>query len=392
MHAPRKTASEMKILYDGWPLVFQPNSAAALHILTLLVRLSQEIEAILALPAPSPHPLPNRVSQRIMETRNSAFAQLQWEQRRIPALANKEGVDLIHLTGDFPALFGPTINITSPSGFELNRLYNLRSSARQSLVSRLRSALAQGGASRLRGVMWPDDLPDPGIQVPLLHLPPVVHPAFAPGDAGAAWAVTTEVGARLKQLSIEDLPETFVLSHGPANEADLRLLFNAWAWAAGAIGEYYPLLLVGQQSASQRIQDLAVERGLTGTVQVLPSLDLESLALLYRRCSALFHPAAVSPWGGPGRLALVNHKAVVSLENRFSDALFGPAAYLVPEQNGAAPDVRALGAALITVIVEQGVREALVQEASQRTVDWNSPQFEQELINAYQKILARKTV
>jgi hypothetical protein len=381
----------MKVLYDGWPLVFQPNSAAALHTLTLLARLPQEIEAILALPAPSRHPLPARVSQRLIHTRNSAFAQLRWEQRCIPALANKEGVDLVHLTGDFPALFGPAINIISPSGFDLKRLYNLRSRLRQPLVTRLRSALAQGGASRLRGVMWPDDLPDPGIQAPLLHLPPVVHPAFDPDDAGASWTVTTAAGAGLKQLSIEDLPETFVLSHGPASEADLGLLFNAWAWAAGAIGGYYPLLLVGQQSANQRIQAMAAERGLTGTVQVLPSLDLESLVLLYRRCSALFHPATVSPWGGPGRLALVSHKAVVSLENRFSDALFGSAAYLVPEQNGAALDARTLGAALITVIVEQGVREALVQEASQRTAAWNSPQFEQELINAYQKLLARKT-
>jgi hypothetical protein len=379
----------MKVLYDGWPLVFQPNSSAALHTLTLLARLPQEIEAILALPAPSPHPLPARVSQRVMRMGSSPFAQLQWEQRRIPVLANKERVDLIHLTGDYPALFGPAINITSPSGFDLNRLYNRRSRSRQPLVTRLRSALAHGGASRLRGVVWPDDLPDPGIQVPLLHLPPVVHPAFVLDDASAPWTTTTEAGAGLKRLSIEDLPETFVLSHGPAGEADLRLLFNAWMWAAGAIGEYYPLLLVGQESASQPIQDMAAERGLTGTVQVLPSLDLESLVLLYRRCSALFHPAAVSPWGGSGRLALVSHKAVVSLENRFSDALFGPAAYLVPEQNSAAPDARALGAALITVIVEQGVREALVQEASQRTAAWHSSYFEQELINAYQKLLTR---
>jgi hypothetical protein len=381
----------MKVLYDGWPLVFQPNSSAALHTLTLLARLPQEIEAILALPAPCPHPLPARVSQRMMHTRNSPFAQLQWEQRRIPALANKERIDLVHLTGDFPALFGSAINITSPSGFDLKRLYNLRSRLRQPLVSRLRSALAQGGASRLRGVMWPDDLPDPGIQAPLLHLPPVVHPAFAPGDTGVSWAAT-KVGAGLKQLSIEDLPETFILSHGPASEADLSSLFNAWAWAAGAIGEYYPLLLVEQESNTQRIQAMVAERRLAGTVQILPAVDLESLVMLYRRCSALFHPAAVSPWGGPGRLALVSHKAVVSLENRFSDALFGPAAYLIPPQNSAALDVRALGAALITVIVEHGVREALVQEASQRTAAWKSPQFEHELMNAYQKILVRKTV
>jgi len=382
----------MKILFDGWPLVFQPNSPAAIHTLTLLAHLPQEIEALLALPAPSPHPLPARVSRQIERVGNSPLERLQWEQRRIPAMARQQAVDLVHLSGDYPALFGPAINITSPSGFDHSRLYKMGARLPQSLVSRLRSALAHGGASRLRGVLWPNDLPDPGIQVPLLRLPPLVHPAFSANTASVLGASAAQASTGLKHLSLGDLPETFILYHGPSDESDLEFLFGAWTWAAGAIGEYYPLLLVGQESAARYVQDMLTERRLAGTVQVLPNLDMESLVLLYRRCSALFHPAAVSPWGGPGRLALASHKPVVSLENRFSDALFGPAAYLIPEQNQAAPDARALGAALITVIVEQSLAEALVQEATQRVAAWDAPVFERDLYRAYQNLLAPKEI
>jgi hypothetical protein len=380
----------MKVLYDGWPLVYRPNSPAALHTLNLLARLPQEIDALLALPAPSPHPLPAQMRQCIEPTGSSSSAQLLWEQRRLPALAKGENVDLIHLTGDYPALFGPAINLTSPSGFELNRLFNLRARSPQSLVTRLRSALAHGGASRLRGVLWPNDLPAPGIQAPLLRLPALVHPAFFPNHNAASGVRTAQTGTGLKRLASQDLPETYVLYHGPGDEGDMGLLFDAWTWAAGSIGEYYPLLLLGQASAAKRIQGMVMARGLAGTVQVLPNLDMESLISLYRRCSALFHPAPVSPWGSPGRLALASHKPVVSLENRFSDALFGPAAYLVPEQNQGAPDARALGAAILTVIVEPSLTETLVQEASRRAAAWLAPDFESELYSAYQKLLAGK--
>ncbi len=87
---------------------------------------------------------------------------------------------------------------------------------------------------------------------------------------------------------------------------------------------------------------------------ILPPLIPPEIPALYRRASALFHPAPVTPWGGPVRHALASGAPVVALETGLSSAMVGPAAYLVPGE-----DDRAMGAALITVIVEDEVREQL---------------------------------
>jgi glycosyltransferase involved in cell wall biosynthesis len=82
---------------------------------------------------------------------------------------------------------------------------------------------------------------------------------------------------------------------------------------------------------------------------------------IYRGSSALFHPLEDPPWGGPVRLALAYGKPVVSFESEVIGALVGPAAYLVK-----AGDTRAMGAALVTILVEEEVSQRLAQAARQR--------------------------
>jgi glycosyltransferase involved in cell wall biosynthesis len=63
-------------------------------------------------------------------------------------------------------------------------------------------------------------------------------------------------------------------------------------------------------------------------------------------------------------------------------ALVGPAAYLVPQG-----DARLLGAALITVLVEEEVAQKLIQEGRQRVAAWSLPAFAAGLAQAYQDII-----
>ena len=113
----------------------------------------------------------------------------------------------------------------------------------------------------------------------------------------------------------------------------------------------------------------------------LPPVELSFVAEIYRACAALFHPAAISPWGSPVRYALACGRPVVAAEDRFTDALVGPAAYLVPANNA-----RALGAAVITVVVEEEVSERLSEAARQRAAAWDKDAFSQALLTAYQTI------
>jgi glycosyltransferase involved in cell wall biosynthesis len=162
---------------------------------------------------------------------------------------------------------------------------------------------------------------------------------------------------------------------------------EAWSWAANAIGAYYPLLLIGLPEARRpELEALSTEYQLGETVRLMPPLALESLAALYAGCSALFHPAALTAWADPMRLALACGKPVVGLESLHADALVGPAAYLVPQKSEASMTSRLLGAGLISVIVEESVGQTLSQAARKRASDWDIAGYTQALGDAYQKL------
>lgn len=369
--------SVFTILYDGWPLVRQPNSPAALHLAELLALVPGEVRAIVVLPDRPLDPLPAQIETQILAVPDSPSTRLKWEQRILPGLARELGAQGVHLTSGHPALFASTSSILSPTGFAANPLESDDYGRRRGLASRLREALGQGGRVRAGGILWPNDLPAPRSDVPLVPLPPVVHPAFTGGDSGSR-----------DDISGLEMPETYLLYHGPHTRRDLQRLLSAWIWAAGAIGEYYPLLLVGMGEAGRdSLKPLLDLYQLGETVRPLPELPLSGLVELYQNCSALFHPAPVNPWGSPVRMALACGKPVVALESPLADALVGPAAYLVPGGKPEADRSRALGAALLTVIVEENIANALSEAARQRAAGWRSADFPTKLLAAYQQII-----
>lgn len=229
--------------------------------------------------------------------------------------------------------------------------------------------------ARLGGLFWPADLPEAlaGPEArPILSLPPAVHPLFTPGAASGP-----------APSPVSGLPETYVLYHGAGSEADLRRLLETWSWAAGPIGAYYPLVLAGlgpQERA--RLEALLPAYGLEETVLALPELDLPALAALYRGCQALLHPAPSAPWESPLRLALALGRPAAAVETPLSAALAGPAAYLAPWEPGG----RALGAALITLVVEEGLAGQLSAAARRRSAGWDPARFREALGQAYASV------
>jgi glycosyltransferase involved in cell wall biosynthesis len=234
--------------------------------------------------------------------------------------------------------------------------------------------------TRLRAMLWPEDIPvlldgllpqRSGIEV--LTLPPVVDPEFL--QPGAA------------DLPGLDLPDGYVLYHRQGKGTALRRLFDTWSWAAGSIGDYYPLFLLGLDGTERTNADgLAREYGLEGSVRSLPSLSPAQVAAVYRGSSVLLGMGPVCPWGDPLSLALASGLPVVAAEHPLADALVGPAAYLAP-----AGDSRALGAALITVLVEGDLAERLSQAARRRAAAWKMGRFPGSLEETYRQILSPLT-
>lgn len=372
------------VLLDGWTLAYQSNTPGAVHLWTLLENLPACCQTILATPAPLSGELPDGIEAWIVNTPPTPGGRLIWEQRTLPVLANRVGAGLIHLTSGAPTLFGKIPNVLSPAGFDLPADYTGERPERQppardgGLPARIRQALLPAGIIRAGGVIWPADLPEPNLGLPTCRLQPIVPAAFA--------------NINSHDLPGSDLPESYILYHGPGGEADLRRLLDAWSWADPAIGKYYPLLAIGLDSNDRvRLGELAETYHASSTVQALPEISIAELATIYNRCSALFQTGSLSPWGDPFCMAMACAKPIVALHTPLADARLGPAAYLIQPGDSLKATSRALGAALVTVIVDESVGESLAATAKKRSAAWLAAEtsFQASLSEYYCKLTGK---
>ncbi len=357
-------SQQLTVLLDGWSLVNQPNSPAALHLLAMRACHPKQAAAALALPADPPEWLTGDFQPIVRHTPDTARGRLLWEQRILPELARAVRADLVHLCGMHPALFSSTPSLVSPAEYS-------EPTHEMGFYARLRVALAAGGASRSGALLWPIDVPDAPAGVQALRAAPVAFPE--------AWDSDPNVPAEIERLG---LPETFVLYHGPGAGAELRRLLEAFSWAADPLGVDYPLLILGLDAPSRsRLAALLQEYRLEDRVWALPVVRPGTIQAIYRRSAVVFHPAESPAWGSPLRLALACARPLVAGETALTDAMVGPAAYLA-----ALHQPRALGAALITLVVETELAARLSAAAGQRASHWRSQAFQRGLWEAYQAV------
>ncbi|MBN2149551.1 MAG: glycosyltransferase [Anaerolineales bacterium] len=353
--------NKIPVLYDGWSLVHQPNSPAALHLIALLENLPHSVQPILALPGKKPEWLAQTVEVQQQLTPARASAHLAWEQRTLAILARRWKVRWLHSTSGAAPLSGKQACLVSPTDFEADQ------ERPRGLIERVRRAFGAGGVARSRAILWPSDLPAPKMNVPVQTLPPLVSEIFNPAP-------------QFQASKESQLPESFLLYHGPGSHKALNRLLEAWFWAASSIGEYTPLVLAGlTDRARWRMKGLLAGTSAAKSVRFLAPVPPAALAEVYRQAQALFHPAMEPPWGGPIRHALACGKPVVASHNRRSETLVGPAAYLAAGEDG-----RGLGAALITVVVEESIARQLSEAAVQQASQWDGGGFAEKLEEIYQ--------
>jgi glycosyltransferase involved in cell wall biosynthesis len=377
----------MRVLYDGWPLVRNPISPGSLHLLAILENLPDDIDPIVAFPESVPMWMGD-IPAEIRPTPDTPSGRLRWEQFRIPLLARKLKVNILHLTAPAAPVFSGLSTLISPSGFGagIEDWSGVRHSSTDSIhfLTRLRLSLAQGGMVQVKEILWPLDLPGSELSGKLATLPPIVPLDFIPRAAGQLQPSDNKAISFADRFEKLGLPESFFLYHGPGDRRNLEQLLQAWKWAAAAIGASYPLVVIGLTHQAKKIFSSLVEEYDIGDNQrVLPDVKPDLLPNLYQGCTAVFHSAPASPWCGPVRLALACGKPLVASESLLTDAIAGPAAYLVDEE-----DARALGAALVTVVVEEQVAESLSAAAIKRSANWLFPGFGEQLLERYHKVVA----
>jgi glycosyltransferase involved in cell wall biosynthesis len=358
------------IVYDGWSLIYARNDPAALHTLELLAHCPEKFLPFLALPRQldSDLPIPDRVQILELPTPDTPEGRLRWEQRNLGRLVRQVNAQLLHLTTRTPALIGAPRTVISPVTDPLDK--RGRNTA---LAARLREALSFSALPQAQAIFWPEDLPIQDKKIRTILLPPIVAPDFNPVDLVDFSAFT--------HLS---LPETYLLYHGPQDHDSLQRLLAVWSWAAGSIGELYPLVVLGitRPDVREVFQALAHDERLDHTLVLLPEIPLQVIPSVYRGCTGLIHFGEVSAWGGSLRYALACAKPVIADETLASDALVGAAGYLFKHGSP-----REMGAALLTVAVNEDVAADLHQSALQQITTWQTDQFRERIEQAYTAIL-----
>ncbi|NOH11713.1 MAG: glycosyltransferase [Chloroflexi bacterium] len=351
------------VLYDGWDLAYRPHSPAALHLLAILAHLPADVQASIALPKAVTFALPENASAVIEETSHTAGDKLAWQQNKLAKVFDQVGADLLHLTQAQASLFSNIPTVVSPTGYG-------NASRSGGFAARLGEALGKGGMSTVQAILWPSDLPKPEDVNNLYELPPIVHPDFEPYQH-----------YHPPEIPELELPETYLLYHGAEDEGTLAQLLQRWSWGAGAIGEYYPLYLVGLgEGAKEYVERMMPDE----SVRCLAVIAPDSLAKVYQGCSALYHLGPVSPWGGPIRHMLACARPVVGLETPEMDALVGPAAFLVPDG-----DERAFASAMISIVVNQEIYEPVMKAAYTRSEPWRNNDYGEKLVEVYTDVLGK---
>jgi len=341
----------IRVLFDGWPLIHEPLSAAAWHLRTLLVLNPEGVLPILALPTEAGAASADAGIETIYQHTHDRS---EWEQRLLPRLAEEHQASIIHTTSLAASLLGKTHTFVSPAATQADG------------HSRLGEALARGGLARAT-ILWPDDLPKAKLPGELRLLPTVVHPEFRVGN--------------VNRVSNSDLPDEFLLVQGDIDEKEILQLLESWTWAAASIGELYPLVFAGLNTAMRDFLDARLpEFHVQESVRILDTVRAQDLPNLFRASSAIVFVGELAPWGNALRHALACGKAVVARQEMNTESIVGSAAYLVPTE-----DLRAFGAAMITVVVDEKAGEKLEESAHERAAHWSAAKFKEELLKLYQE-------
>lgn len=357
----------LRVLFDGWPLVYAPGSPAALHLHELLAQLPPAAEPLLAVPSEPVHPVP--APAVVVKTAATGRGRLAWEQVILPRLARRHAAALLHTCALSAPLASPVPVIASPAE-DIPQGFSVQPGAGRSLGWRLRAAMGRGGLPAA-AVLWPADLPSvpDGLPAPR-RLPPVAHAAFWREPAAAAPEDRGYVAVRLQQ----------------GDESLLDVLLDAWRWAATAVGEEWSLQVSGiSHQPANRLEGLRQEYRLPGPVLPVTIDSPQAAAAWIAGAGAVLHLGATSPWGDVLLHALAAGRPIAAEETPRVDARVGPAAYLAPRG-----DRRALGAALLTLLVEEQVAEQVSRAGHARAASWASQNFSTQLGEVYADALRQR--
>jgi glycosyltransferase involved in cell wall biosynthesis len=239
---------------------------------------------------------------------------------------------------------------------------------------RLRHALSRASLRTASAVLLADDLPDRPDVKNIRRVPPLVPEAFLRPDDSEPDAMSGGSDGRARVLAWAE------------NVEGVRRTLAAWTWVDASVGDSFRLtLLCATLPWARRAIDEARAIGLEGSVETQMMNAPEDLPRLYRKAVALVHAGPV-PTPQIFRWALAADVPVAAENSTGAASVLGPAGYLTKEL-----DMRALGAAVLTLLVEESVADDLRRRGIERARGYDVAVAVERRLEVFHSLTARQT-
>lgn len=374
----------MRIALNGWFLSHDTQSGSGRYaraLLRWLPRVAPEHELVAIAPeAPTATDLDAdaRITWVTAPTSQGNWGKLLFEQVHFPRACAEQGADLAHVPYWAPPLRSPVPVVTTVHDV----IPLLFPEYRGSLLARAYTALVSAAARGSQLVLTDSDASRQDI-LRLLRLPAervraiplAADEIFQPSDAFLADAAVRQA---------HQLPEAYVLTLGGFDvRKNVRGLLAAWTWVANALGDSYPLVIAGDPPRPDGrlfpdVRRLVVELGLTDSVIFAGAISQDDLPAVYRGAAVFVYPSRYEGFGLPVLEAMACGTPVVACQAASIPEVAGDAAYLVDPD-----DTRALGAAILTPIVNPDFAEGMKQRALARAAQFSWERTARETAEAY---------
>lgn len=349
----------MRIALNGWFWERDPHTGSGQYLrglLTALPKVAPQHHYVVIVPvsgAFSAPDLPN-VSFHPLPCGLSNLNKVYFEQWLFPRACRAVKADVAHVPYWGPPLASPVPLIVTVHDLIPRLLPEYRGDGRVRAYTALVSAATQGAA-----LVLADSEASRQDAIRELHLPADrVRTVYLAADE----RFTAQSGFLLDEAIRQkyDLPEGYVLYLGGFDiRKNVRSVLSAWTWATDAIGQAYPLVIAGKLPTPDGglFEDyvaLAEELGVTDSVKFIGFVDEADKPALYRSAQVFVFPSRYEGFGLPVLEAMACGVPVIAGNGGSLPEIVEQAGYILPPS-----DTRAIGAAMITCVVEPTVYDDL---------------------------------
>lgn len=318
-------------------------------------------------------------------TPKSNFRKLIFEQSIIPKAADALRADLLHVPYWAPPLRARVPIVVTIHDLIPLLLKEYRGGARVRLYTALVAAasreatliLTDSNASK-RDIIQHLDVPESRVQTIYLA---------ADSQFSARPNALDRAAARRKY----DLPDKYVLYFGGFDpRKNIETLLQVYTWGQSAIGYETPLVIAGklpeqQNGFFQDPREIAKRFEIEDVVHIIGEVDEEDKVALFQGATAFLYPSRYEGFGLPVLEALSCGVPVVGSDAASIPEVVGNAGTLVD-----ADDARKMAGALIAIVTEPQLRDALSERALEQAAKFSWDKTAQETLEAYESAVSDK--